>query len=72
MIVWYLDLLTTVQLVPITTKVVSLSTADDEMHSMQHYAMKFVGDLRQVDVCLRVFRIPPPIKLTAMILLKYC
>ena len=33
---------------------------------------KFVSDLRQVCGFLRVFRLPPPIKLTASIWLKYC
>jgi hypothetical protein len=46
--------------------VVSLSPANDEMHTIQHYVMKFVGDLRQVDGCLRVLRISPPITLTAI------
>ena len=44
--------------VPITTKVVS---------SIQHYVLKFVSDLRQVDGFLRVLRFPPPMKLTAKI-----
>jgi len=39
---------------------------------VQHYVIKFVGDLRQVDGFLRVLRFPPPIKLTATIKLKYC
>jgi hypothetical protein len=33
----------------------------------QHYVIKFVIDLRQVDGFLRVLYFPPPIKLTAMI-----
>jgi hypothetical protein len=36
---------------------------------VQHYVIKFVNDLRQVSGFLRF---PPPIKLTATILLKYC
>ena len=36
-------------------------------HSIQHYVIKFVSDLRQVDGFLRVLRFPPPIKLTATI-----
>jgi hypothetical protein len=32
-----------------------------------YYVIKFVSDLRQVGGFLRVFRIPPPIKLTTMI-----
>ena len=36
---------------------------------IQHYVLKFVSDLRQVCGFLQL---PPPIKLTAMIKLKYC
>ena len=61
-----------VQSVPITTKVVSSSPAHGEMYSIQHYVIKFVSDYRQVRGFLRVHRFPPPIKLTAMIYLKYC
>jgi len=38
-----------------------------EMYSKQHYAIKFVSDLRQVGSFLRVLRFPLPMKLTAMI-----
>jgi hypothetical protein len=38
-----------------------------EMYSLQHYVMKFVGDLRHVCSFLWVLRFPPPIKLTATI-----
>ena len=48
MVVWELDLLLSVQLVPITTKVVSSNPAHGEVYSIQHYAIKFVSDLRQV------------------------
>ena len=41
-----------------------------EVYSIQHYVIKFVSDLRQVDGFLRVLQFPPPIKLVAMILLK--
>ena len=34
---------------------------------VQHYVIKFVSDLRQVDGVLRVLRFSPPIKLTATI-----
>ena len=34
---------------------------------VQHYVIKIVSDLRQVDGFHRVLRFPPPIKLTAMI-----
>jgi hypothetical protein len=40
--------------------------------SIQHNVIKFVGDLWQVVGFIRVPRIPPPIKLTATTLLKYC
>ena len=53
-IVWYLDLQIPVQSVPITTKIVSSNPAHGEMYSMQHYVIKFVGDLRQVDGFLRI------------------
>jgi hypothetical protein len=53
--------------VPITTNVVSSNPAQGEVYSIQHYVIKFVRDLRQVGGVLRVFRIPPPIKLTATI-----
>jgi hypothetical protein len=39
---------------------------------MQNYVIKFVSDLRRVGGFLWVLRIPPPIKLTATIQLKYC
>jgi hypothetical protein len=40
----------------------------DLVHSLiQHYIIKFVTDLRQVGVFLRVFRFPPPIDLTTTI-----
>jgi hypothetical protein len=37
------------QSVPIITKVVSLNPAYGEVYSIQHYVVKFVDDLRQVD-----------------------
>jgi hypothetical protein len=33
---------------------------------VQHYDIKFVSDLQQVDGFLRALRFPPPIKLTAI------
>ena len=51
-----------VQSLPITT-IVEFNPAHGEMYSIQHYVMKLVGDLRQVDGFLWVFRCPPPIKL---------
>ena len=38
-----------------------------EMHSIQHYVIKFVSDLRCVSGFLRVLRFPSPIILTATI-----
>jgi hypothetical protein len=35
-----------------------------EVNSIQHYAIKFASDLRQVDGFLRVLQFPLPIKLT--------
>jgi hypothetical protein len=37
------------------------------MHSIQQYVIMFVSDLRQVGCFPRVFRFPPPIKLSATI-----
>ena len=42
---WQLDLQLPVQLVPITTKVVSLNPAHGEVYSIQLYVIKFVNDL---------------------------
>jgi hypothetical protein len=42
------------------------------MYSMQHYVIKFVTDLEQVDSFLRVLLFPPQIKVTAVIKLKHC
>ena len=38
-----------------------------EVYSIQHYVIKFVSDLQQVCGILRIFRFPPPIKLTVTI-----
>jgi hypothetical protein len=38
---------------PITTKVVSSNPVHGEVHSIQHYVIKFVSDLRQVCGFLR-------------------
>jgi hypothetical protein len=43
-----------------------------EVYSIQHYVIKFVSDLWQVCGVRRVLWFPPPIKLTATILLKNC
>ena len=71
-IVWQFDLQLPVQLVSITTKVVSSNPVHGEVYQIQHYVIKFVSDLRQVRGFLRVLRFPPPIKLTDTIQLKYC
>ena len=55
------------QSVTITTNVVSSNPAHGEVYSLQHYAIKFVSDLRQIGAFLRELRFPPPIKLTASI-----
>jgi len=60
------------QSVSITTKVVSSNKAHGEVYSIQNYAIKLVCDLWQVGCFLWVLRFPPPIKMTAMIQLKYC
>ena len=56
-----------VQSVPIATKVVNPNPIHGEMYSIQHYVIKFVSDLQQVDGYLRLLRFPPPIKLAATI-----
>ena len=48
------------QLVPITTNVVSLNPILDEVYSIQHYVIKFISDLPQVDGILWVLRFLPP------------
>jgi hypothetical protein len=67
MILWYLYIYLPVQSVPITTKVVGLNPVHGDVYSIQHYVIKFVSDLQQVDGFLRVLWFPPPIKLTAKI-----
>jgi hypothetical protein len=44
-----------------------LNHARGEVYLIQHYVIKFVSDLRQVDGFFRVLRFPPPIKLIATI-----
>ena len=62
------------QLVPITTNVVSSNPIHDEVYSIQHYVLKFVSQLRQVGGFLRVLQFPSLNKTdrhaTADILLK--
>jgi hypothetical protein len=61
-----------VQSVPITTKVVSLNPVHGEVYSIQHYVIKFVGDLWHVSGFLRLLWFFPPIKLSATTYLKHC
>jgi hypothetical protein len=63
-IVWQLDLQLPMQSVPITTNVVRSDPTHDEVYSIQHYVITFVGDLQQISGFLWF---PPPIKLTAKI-----
>jgi hypothetical protein len=42
---------------------VSSNPVHGEVYSIQHYVIKFVSDLRQVDGFLWVFQLPLPIKL---------
>ena len=44
-----------------------LESRSGEVYSIQYYVINFVSDLRQFGGFLRVFRSPPPIKLTATI-----
>ena len=50
------------QSVLITTKVVISNPVHDEVHSIQHYVIKFFSDLQQVGGFLRVVRFLPLIK----------
>jgi hypothetical protein len=52
-----------VQSVPI----ISISPVHGDVHSIQHYVIKFVSDLRQVGGFLHVLLFPSPIKLTATV-----
>ena len=56
----------------IYTKVVSSNPAHERVYSIQQYVIQYVSELRQVGGFHRVLRFPPPLKLTAMIYLKYC
>ena len=67
MIASLLDLQLPIQLVSITTQVVSLNLAHGKVYAIQHYVIKIVSDLQHVGGFLRVLRFPPPIKLTATI-----
>ena len=67
MIVWQLDLQLPMQLVLVTTKVVSSNPSHGKVYLKQHYVIKFVSDLRQVNGFLWVLQFPPPIKLIATV-----
>ena len=56
-----------VQLVSITTTVVSSNPVHAEVYSIQMYVIKIVSDLRQVGGFLRLLWCPPSIKLTVTI-----
>jgi hypothetical protein len=62
-----LQLYVPVQLVSVTTTVVSLNPIHSKVYSIQHYVIKFVSDLQQVDCFFRILHFPPPIKLIATI-----
>ena len=55
------------QSVYITINVVSSNPAYGEVYSIQHYVIKLVSDLQQVDGFLQVLWFPPSIKLIATI-----
>jgi len=65
------DLELPMQFVLITTKVVTSNPVHGEVYTIQQYVIKFVSDLRQISVFLRVLQFPSPILLTATIQLKY-
>jgi hypothetical protein len=65
MIVGFIEL--PVQLVPITTEVVSSNPVHGKVYLMQLYVIMFISNLRQVGGFLWVLWFPPPLKLTAMI-----
>ena len=50
---------------------VSSNPVNGEVYLIQHCVINFVSDLRHVGGFLLVLRLPPPIKLTATIELKY-
>jgi len=54
-IAWKLDSQLPMQSVHITTNVVSSNPPLIEVYSIQHYVIKFVSDLRQLDCFLLVF-----------------
>ena len=69
-IVWSLNLKLPMQSVPITTNVVSLNPAHDEVYSIQHYVIKLVSDLRQIGgfLCHDILEILLKVALTTITL----
>ena len=59
--IWLLDLQLSVL---VTTNDLTSNTGHGEVYSIQHYLIKFVGDL--LHVC-GFLRFPPPIKVTGML-----
>ena len=57
-----MDLQLPMQSVTITTNVVSFNPPHVEVHSIQHYVIKFASELQLVNGFLMVLRFPPPIK----------
>ena len=66
MIVWWLDLQLSMQSVAYHHLSCEFEPRSWRDVSIQQYVIKSVSDLRHVSGFLRVFRFPPPIKLTAM------
>ena len=52
----------------LTTKITLTIKILPQVYSIQHYVIKFVSDLRQVNGFLRVLQFSPPIKLTDILL----
>jgi len=61
------DLQLPMQLVSITTNVVSLNPTHNEVYSILHYVIKFVSNLRYISDFHQVLRFPPSINLAATI-----
>jgi len=55
------------QLVSITANVVSSNPTNGEVYTTEHFVIKFVSELWQVDGFFWVLQFPPPINLTAKI-----
>ena len=51
---------------------ISSSPVHGEVYSIEHYMILFISDLQHVCGFLRVLWVPPSIKLTTTISLKYC